>query len=140
MTEATQPDELARLADKLEAAVIVAEAAMSAGVMDYFTDGRKSFEGVAWEHRQAILDALRQPAPEQEGWREIESAPRDELSIFMVTECVWNAASRPIWNHEIARRLGGEIVHAWDHKPFPKTEANWTHWRPLPAPPAGAGK
>lgn len=68
-------------------------------------------------------------------WQPIETAPKDDFSTFLVSEHI----VQDIWNMAVASRVNGQVVDAWDHEPWGE-EAEWTHWLPLPTPPAGETK
>jgi len=84
------------------------------------------------------LYAEPQPASVADGWRDIESAPKDgtEMDVWCKsaldgddggyrTPNAWWCRSDMKW-----RRYGDERI-AWAHSP--------THWQPLPPPPADRG-
>lgn len=80
------------------------------------------------------------PASEPEGWRDIESAPKDGTRVLL-----WSSTSGGVW-------WGYWAVHGANWQPTDTGEDGWTsgavnysaelvvyidptHWRPLPAPP-----
>ncbi|MDR3547041.1 MAG: DUF551 domain-containing protein [Candidatus Pacebacteria bacterium] len=95
--------------------------------------------GVAWRDTAKVIDALRAAyaidfpsapkAPSAEGWRPIESAPKDGTEVLVAR----------------VNSNGHEIIKAYFDGQFPNypwfdgselREHNWpTHWMPLPDPP-----
>jgi hypothetical protein len=77
------------------------------------------------EHARFILRRLDE-ARAQSGWRPIETAPEAQMIL-------------------LASDQGGVYMACWRKEPdqwckaghtMPYLPANWTHWMPLPAPPA----
>lgn len=96
---------------------------------DHVSLSGKAFGVVTKGDFRALRSALSDAAPAEEGWRPIETAPKDGTRVICWNER-WEAPESgcrygPVWaSISLAADKGG-----WKHPP--------THWRPLPAPPAG---
>lgn len=96
---------------------------------------RKSCECAATA--SALFSLLRTRSPSDEGWRPIESAPKDGTLQFLVlfrsgyiAHVYLTTPEPPL--AQTFRHCGG---------PMSGQQAGWpTHWRPLPAPPSDGGK
>lgn len=103
------------------------------------------------EYRGDLIAALSQPPvspAEQVGWRPIETAPKDG-TVFMVTGEGYDWPEIVRWEHydESAKgETGAEGYWSYaepllnDVTDYPGDD-EWTHWMPLPTPPAeGSGR
>jgi hypothetical protein len=83
------------------------------------------------------------PSPTGEGWRPIESAPKDGTKIDLLypyprgraINCQWTGALGMGWHWKEPTWKHGELLPEteWDWHSYPAMEP--THWRPLPEPP-----
>ncbi len=89
------------------------------------------------EKIEAALSALPR-AEADDGWRTIESAPKDG------TLCLFFAPGRSKAKYIERAKRQMTIVDAfspqWVNGKYQLPENPYTHWRPLPAPPAQAGE
>lgn len=120
------------------------------GIRDYQVGGHESYaeayERLRNDARQALA-TLTTPSDAGEGWQDIATAPKDGTLIHVWATCYeWPETVR--WeNHDptIAEEIGEQGY--WRYADDLLTEAtdsccpeDWTHWRPLPAPPSDQPK
>lgn len=93
----------------------------------------------AYRKMRAALEAAAL-APVDDGWRPIESAPKDGTTILVsfgtrgvhaVAWCEPSGFDHEIWCVDDGKH-GPYALRGWSEKPRPTAP---THWRPLPAPP-----
>jgi hypothetical protein len=95
--------------------------------------------------RSAATDALTlalSALSEQEGWRPIESAPKDERGCILVWLADEGFATLACWRRRIGNGLHGWLLPTFgiwqDDENGPMH--TMTHWTPLPAPPKPTGE
>jgi len=81
---------------------------------------------------RSIIEAALAAAPAADGWRPIESAPKDGTRI-MLAVVDGRTTPYPLTDYYIIATWDGE--HSTPYVP-----TKWTHWMPLPAAPKPQGE
>ena len=96
---------------------------------------------------EVAVDEMGFFSPAQDGWQDIETAPRDGTAILVMRN-IWPGASGGVaeecsghntyvaawWTNEVT--TGGQWICYMDAVQDPRCPVDPTHWRPLPAPPS----
>lgn len=82
----------------------------------------------------------RTPAPQEDGWQPIESAPKDGTVILLshsfYTLCGYESKMRPLKKIAIGYYDGNWLTGVPGGHSCGGGDKQFTHWRPLPAPPS----
>jgi len=110
--------------------IMLALSAFEMRVLGVDQFGNAEFRTTDWDYFKATLTAAAlasRPAVQQEGWRPIESAPRDALLLLSDVDFPSSSGKPPV-------KVGGYWDHMWH-----VFGASWTptHWRELPPAPTG---